>query len=210
MDIREYTYVLAIVDCGSISGAAAKLFTLQPSLSIYIKILKSVWSFRCSSRANGPLILTTEGKTYVEYARQIMRLIYELQQHFSSLKQLKTGTVRIGITHQQGGLSCCPLPVPRSSIGNALICCLNLSRIPPIKLEELVTLGANWTIILVNYPFRSYDLDYIELFEERIHHRAFRRLPAVRKVGRAQKHGAIRGGYRPFESRGFPSGEGRR
>ena len=41
MDIKEYSYILAVVECGSISKAAKKLYISQPSLTTYINNLES-------------------------------------------------------------------------------------------------------------------------------------------------------------------------
>ena len=38
MDIKEYSYILAVVECGSISKAAKKLYISQPSLTTYINL----------------------------------------------------------------------------------------------------------------------------------------------------------------------------
>ena len=74
MDIKEYTYILAVVECGSISKAAKKLYISQPSLTTYINNLEKRLGFRFFVEGKGRSHLTPEGELYVEYARQIMIL----------------------------------------------------------------------------------------------------------------------------------------
>lgn len=165
MDIREFTYVLAIVDTGSISKAAEKLHISQPSLSIYIKKLENRLSFPIFERSNKKLLLTPEGKTYVGYARQIMQLNDEMHRKFSSLGHLESGLVRIGITNTKGSfLLPRILPTLSKQFPHLEI---NFLEDTSTHLETRV-IERELDFILVNYPFRSYeyDLEFIKLFKE--------------------------------------------
>lgn len=74
MDIREFSYILAIVEHGSFTKAANSLYISQPSLSLYIKNMERRLGFAFFNRTNRKLVLTEEGRVYVEYARKIMEL----------------------------------------------------------------------------------------------------------------------------------------
>ncbi|MFQ9649102.1 MAG: LysR family transcriptional regulator [Enterocloster sp.] len=53
MDIREFSYILAIVEHGSFTKAANSLYISQPSLSLYIKNMwRDVWALRFFNRTN--------------------------------------------------------------------------------------------------------------------------------------------------------------
>lgn len=165
MDIREFTYVIAIVDSGSITGAAENLHISQPSLSIYIRNLENRLSFPLFERNNRKLILTPEGKTYVEYARQILQLNNEMHQKLTSLEHLDSGVVRIGITNTKGSLLLPKLiPALNREFPHFEI---NFFEDSSTHLENRV-MERELDFILVNYPFRtySYDLEYIKLFKE--------------------------------------------
>ena len=45
MEIRQFTYVNMVAECGSMTKAAAKLFITQPALSNYIS--KRNWGQNC-------------------------------------------------------------------------------------------------------------------------------------------------------------------
>lgn len=165
MDIREFTYVLAIVDSGRFTSAAEKLHMSQPSLSIYIKNLENRLTFPLFERNNRKLILTPEGKTYVEYARQIVQLNNEMHQKFASLEHLESGIVHIGITNNKSTLLLPKLiPVLNSILPNFEIVFIEDTS---AKLENRV-IQRELDFILVNYPFRTYDYDwsFIKLFKE--------------------------------------------
>ena len=52
MEIREIDYILAICDCGSMSGAAEKLFITQSALSKYVQSLESRLGYPLFHREN--------------------------------------------------------------------------------------------------------------------------------------------------------------
>ena len=162
MDIREYSYFLAIVDQGSITRAAEALYISQPSLSIFLKKLETRLGFPLFSRNGSHLILTNEGKVYAEYARRIVLLNKELDQYFSDLEEMNVGSVRIGLTSNR-----------------AALILRNLSKIhslmPNIKLELIE--GSSHVLeqqietheidfALLNRPFHSGELGFVPLFED--------------------------------------------
>lgn len=101
MDIKEYRYILAIVEYGSISKAAEKLFISQPSLTTYIKNLEKRLGFQFFVEGKGKSHLTPEGELYVNYARQIRTLNDNLYRQLESFHNLKKGFVRMGITRSR-------------------------------------------------------------------------------------------------------------
>lgn len=165
MDIREFSYILTIVDCGSISKAAILLYISQPSLSMYIKNLERRLGFPFFEKADGKHVLTSEGALYVDYARQITRLNDDLYQRLDGIHRLETGLVRIGITRTKGA-TLLPRLLPafrRKHPGVRTEFFEGTSQ----KLEDMVD-RRELDFILVNYPFREKDLSFLDLFDEEI------------------------------------------
>jgi len=66
--IKEYSYLLAVAEEGSITKAAKRLFISQPALSSYLKELKNKLDIKLYNRVKNNIIFTNEGKLYLEYA----------------------------------------------------------------------------------------------------------------------------------------------
>ena len=97
MNIKDFRYVIAVVDCGSYSRAAEALYISQPSLSAYIHNLEkqlNIQFFEPNSR-----VLTPEGELYVDYARSIAALDDELMEKLEQLHRSKDKHMRFGMTN---------------------------------------------------------------------------------------------------------------
>lgn len=164
MDIREYTYFLAIVDCGSVTKAAESLYISQPSLSIFLKKLEARMGFPLFARVGSKLTLTNEGRIYEEYARRITAMNKELEQYFFDLEHLNKGSIRIGLTGNRGSLLLELLPVIQRRMPNINI---RLVEGTSEQLEEQAIMH-KIDIALLNFPFKNYVLDYFPLFEEEV------------------------------------------
>ena len=164
MDIREYTYFLAIVDHGSITRAAEALYISQPSLSIFLKKLEERLGFPLFSRRGSKLVLTNEGKVYADYARRITMLGRELDQYFSDLESLNRGSVRIGLTANRAVLILSNLSRIHELLPNIRI---ELVEASSQQLEQKIETH-EIDFALLNRPFRNSELDYIPLFDEEV------------------------------------------
>lgn len=58
MEIRQFTYVNMVAECGSMTKAAAKLFITQPALSNYISKLEEELGTKLFDRSVTPMKLT--------------------------------------------------------------------------------------------------------------------------------------------------------
>lgn len=96
MKISQIKYVLAVLECGSISQAAKKLYISQPSLSGYIINLEKQLGAALFDRTASPLRLTQAGELYVETSRQILDLSNRLQQEISDLDDTPHGHIIVG------------------------------------------------------------------------------------------------------------------
>jgi DNA-binding transcriptional LysR family regulator len=88
--------VLAIIECGSFSQAAKKLFISQPSLSESIKKLEKHLKTTLLDRSSNPIRLTYAGELYVETAIRIMEISEELEQKLNDEGNIPQGEVVVG------------------------------------------------------------------------------------------------------------------
>lgn len=95
----EMLYVYTIWQEGSFSKAAKRLYLTQPALSIAVRKLEERIGMPLFDRRRKPLCLTDAGEIYIETARKEMQLEREQQQRLDDIKNLTTGSVRIGGTH---------------------------------------------------------------------------------------------------------------
>src|SRR6266545_5379205 len=73
MDLRQLAYVVAVVDEGSFTGAAAHLGITQPSLSHAVKALENELGALLFHRLGRSVRLTAAGEALVGPARQALR-----------------------------------------------------------------------------------------------------------------------------------------
>ena len=74
MSAPNYEYFVTIVETGSLTKAAEKLYISQPSLSQYLKRLENSLGIDLFDRGTLPLRLTFAGERYYQYVLQIMKL----------------------------------------------------------------------------------------------------------------------------------------
>lgn len=72
MTIQQMKYIIAIVQCGSITEAAKQLFISQPSLSNAVKDIEAEAGIEIFQRAAKGITLTTDGMEYLSYARRVV------------------------------------------------------------------------------------------------------------------------------------------
>ena len=71
MTLQQLKYVIAIAECGSVNGAAQKLYLAQPSLSKAVKDLETELGITIFYRSNKGVYLSEEGIRFLSYARQV-------------------------------------------------------------------------------------------------------------------------------------------
>lgn len=72
MERRNLEYFVTVVDCGSISAAAQKLFVAQPSLSRAINAMERQMECRLLERTSRGVVPTAAGRQLYYYARSIL------------------------------------------------------------------------------------------------------------------------------------------
>jgi DNA-binding transcriptional LysR family regulator len=162
MDIKEYSYVLAIVDNGNISKAAQALYISQPSLSIFLKNLENRLGTKLFDRRDGKLELTYEGERYVKYARRIVALNDDLEQELEDIQKNNLGRIRIGVMLTRATFT---LPALLKGLKERHPQIeIHVVEEPQGTLEQMVASG-EIDIAFINYPFKESGLEYIELAE---------------------------------------------
>lgn len=97
MHTRKLRYFLAILDHGSIRGAAEKLGVTQPTLSQALASLETDFGSRLLNRSRSGISLTTVGATVERRAREILSDVARLHDEVDQLQTLDRGEVRLGI-----------------------------------------------------------------------------------------------------------------
>lgn len=100
MNLKHAQYILAILEAGSISAAAHKLFISQPALSQTVKYVEQNLGLPLFEKRSGVLQLTLAGKYYIETARQILLMEQNLENKIHEIRQDHIGILRFGITVQ--------------------------------------------------------------------------------------------------------------
>ena len=75
MNILHMKYAVEIAKAGSINKAAELLFVAQPNLSRAVKELESDLGITIFDRSSKGMVLTIEGREFINYAQQILRQI---------------------------------------------------------------------------------------------------------------------------------------
>ncbi|SIO15452.1 LysR family transcriptional regulator [Vannielia litorea] len=95
LDWSRVQAFLAVVDTGSLSGAARQLGTSQPTLGRQVKALEEALSTRLFKRAAKGLELTEAGAALVEPARAMQEAAMRMQLTAAGREEELAGTVRI-------------------------------------------------------------------------------------------------------------------
>lgn len=98
MSEKELSYILKVLEEGSFSKAAEKLYISQPSLSEYIKRTEKRIGTPLLNRQANTVSLTEAGKIFVESERNIVRQRENTQRQINDLINLDGGQVTIGVS----------------------------------------------------------------------------------------------------------------
>ena len=82
----------------SITRASENLFISQPAVSQSIKKLEDELGGTLFNRSNKGISLTSEGQEFFNYVKVALELINKGQDEFVNFKELKRGTIKIGVS----------------------------------------------------------------------------------------------------------------
>jgi len=95
MELRQLEHFLAVVEEGSFSAAAARLFMVQSSLSASLLTLERKLGTELFIRGRRGAELTDAGRALLEPARAVLQSVDEALDAVAEVKGLLRGTVRI-------------------------------------------------------------------------------------------------------------------
>lgn len=101
MNTKHAQYILTVLQEGSITNAAKKLYVSQPSLSQMIKLVENNLGAPIFNRNTDPITLTFAGQKYVEAAKQILTINQNLAREIQEINEEEHGTIRLGIPVQR-------------------------------------------------------------------------------------------------------------
>lgn len=96
MNLREQEYVVKVEECKGISKAAEVLNISQSALSLAIQGIELQIGKPLFIRNRNNFTLTPEGKIYVKYAREILKLHEDYERAMAFYEQQKAGCIRFG------------------------------------------------------------------------------------------------------------------
>jgi len=97
--------LLAVVDSGSLSNAAAALHLAQPTISLHLRELESRLDIPLLKRNRHGVTVTAGGKILIDYARKLLALADQASEAVGHYRESVQGVVRLGastglITHE--------------------------------------------------------------------------------------------------------------
>mgnify|MGYP002597110224 CR=1 FL=1 len=105
MTSRELEYIKTVADEKSISAAARKLYIAQPSLSQVLKEVEEEVGFKIFQRDRRGAEETKAGAELLEQLEEVWKLWKEMREELGEYRELKKGTVTIGIPMNLGACS---------------------------------------------------------------------------------------------------------
>ncbi|MBE6909983.1 MAG: LysR family transcriptional regulator [Ruminococcaceae bacterium] len=95
---REYEYVAAIAQEGTLSGAALRLGVSQPALTRFLQKEETELGTALFQRINNRMIPTYAGECYLDYIEQIFLLQKRMMATMADIAKSDLGRLRVGIT----------------------------------------------------------------------------------------------------------------
>ena len=113
MNIKTLSYLVAIAETGTLSGAGKKLGISQPTLSAFLSNLECELGIDLFVRNKKQMIPTPAGRIYLDASRKILAVQEQTLQSIHQLSVKPTETIRIGVTPLRGSA------ISHRSSGNA-------------------------------------------------------------------------------------------
>src|ERR1700712_3623517 len=99
MSLRQMEYLVAVVEEGSFTRAAERLFVSQPALSHQVKALETSVGGELLERRPHSVGLTPMGRAFLPHATAAVRAADEARRAARAVGQLEAGELRIGTLH---------------------------------------------------------------------------------------------------------------
>jgi len=104
MELRQLEYLVAIVEEGSFTRAAARVRVAQPGVSAQIGRLERELGQRLLNRSGREVTTTTAGAAVMPYARAALAAVGSVREAIDELSALTRGSVKLGTVNASGAL----------------------------------------------------------------------------------------------------------
>lgn len=98
IDFELYRIFYVVANNKNITKASQELLISQPAVTKSIKKLEDLLGGQLFTRTKKGVTLTSEGEEIYAYIKQAIEFINNAENRFSNLKNIETGTIRIGIS----------------------------------------------------------------------------------------------------------------
>lgn len=102
MDINKITSFCTVVDEGSMSKAAEKLFCSQPALTKQIKALEQECGYQLFSRSGKKLVLNKSGELFYQFGKRLEKDLSQLKSDLYALNHTRKNIICFGATNYAG------------------------------------------------------------------------------------------------------------
>lgn len=102
MDMKEFTYLIALAEEGSISKAAERLYMAQSSLSQFLQQFESELGTKLFVRTSRGIHPTYSGACFIEQTRQILLQYQRAKNELWDNEHMEAGRVIFGISSFRG------------------------------------------------------------------------------------------------------------
>lgn len=109
MDLRHLRYFMAVVDAGSLSKAAHKIYIAQPALSQQIAALENELKAPLLIRSSRGVTPTEAGRILDKHARAVLRQVEEAKLEMRRPHRGESGLVALGLPQTVSGMMTVPL-----------------------------------------------------------------------------------------------------
>jgi DNA-binding transcriptional LysR family regulator len=93
--IQQLEVLIALIEAGSFTRAAGKLFLSQPSLTKQIQNLEEAAGTRLVNRGSTGISLTPEGQVIYDYAKRTVRLREDAKERIGRIKDQESGHIYV-------------------------------------------------------------------------------------------------------------------
>ncbi|NYE57541.1 LysR family transcriptional regulator [Carboxydothermus ferrireducens] len=97
MEFRQLEYFYAVSKLNSFTRAAEQLHVAQPSITIAINNLEQELKVQLFDRSKRKVVLTDEGKLFLQHVEKILKDVKKAQSELEDLKNYKKGVIKLGI-----------------------------------------------------------------------------------------------------------------
>lgn len=102
ISIQQLRTFAAVVELGTFSRAAERLFLTQPAISMQVRRLETLLNAPLLSREGRQVVPTEIGLTVYRYARDVLDVLNALHRDVDAMTVLRLNHISIGATHAYG------------------------------------------------------------------------------------------------------------